>query len=451
MGLIPEIPELKDVLTGDLKQPGRWLVASVNARMSWTLTAQKVLYRKAELWVLPVTKEHYPGVALNRPPSMAREAAERLLMQFCSSLAWIENGGVLVEHMTENRWVMPMGRQQSFGYSVQSDFDFSYLPEPEQEKGQLELAIMREARALNHPSYAFLSFYRVLEVAFEVGRARGTWMTEQLDHLLDHRAQSVIAQLRGEGVSDIGVHLQTSGRQAIAHAAYKPIINPDDPADHRRLSQELPLIEALAVRAIDGPLGVETRSTVWQKHLYELAGLKRFLGADVVAALAKGEVVNAEAKFDLPIISVELRRRAPYGALTGLEPVAVGQDGSILRLLTRSKDRCVWFQVHLDFPNERLYFDVFKDLRADDNGTVAGAERLADISRFIYNYLCNGELRIVNATTGELLSRTGAFIPLNCYVNDEACQGNIDRWEKEAQHRRTKESQENPGTADQLP
>jgi len=26
---------------------------------------------------------------------------------------------------------------------------------------------MREARALNHPAYAFLSFYRVLEVAFE--------------------------------------------------------------------------------------------------------------------------------------------------------------------------------------------------------------------------------------------------------------------------------------------
>jgi hypothetical protein len=70
----------------------------------------------------------YPGVALNRPVNMAREAAERLLMQFCSSFAWIENGGVLVEHMTENQWVMPMGRQQRFEYSVQSDFDFSYLP-----------------------------------------------------------------------------------------------------------------------------------------------------------------------------------------------------------------------------------------------------------------------------------------------------------------------------------
>ena len=61
---------------------------------------------------------------------MPRDAAERLLMQFCSSIAWIENGGVLVEHLTENRRMMPLGPRERFGYSVQTDFDLSYLPEP---------------------------------------------------------------------------------------------------------------------------------------------------------------------------------------------------------------------------------------------------------------------------------------------------------------------------------
>ena len=42
MGMMPEIPELKDVLIGELKQHGRWLVASVNARMSRTLNVQNV-------------------------------------------------------------------------------------------------------------------------------------------------------------------------------------------------------------------------------------------------------------------------------------------------------------------------------------------------------------------------------------------------------------------------
>jgi hypothetical protein len=124
--------------------------------------------------------------------------------------------------------------------------------------------------------------------------------------------------------------------------------------------------------AIDGPLGIETGSTVWQKHLYELAGFKRFLGPDAVATLAKGEALRADAKIDLPMIRVELRQRAPYGALTALAPVEFGQEGSILHLRTRSKDQCIWFQVHLDFANERLCFDAFNDLRACDDGTVGG-------------------------------------------------------------------------------
>src|SRR5277367_5756426 len=94
MGLIPDIPELKEVLTGELAAVGQWLVASVDARMSWPVISQKVVYRGQELWVLPVTKEHYPGVAFNRPALMPRDEAERLIMKFLSSVAWIGNGGI---------------------------------------------------------------------------------------------------------------------------------------------------------------------------------------------------------------------------------------------------------------------------------------------------------------------------------------------------------------------
>ena len=216
MGLIPDIPELKEVLAGELAAVGQWLVASVDARMSWPVISQKVVYRGQELWVLPVMKEHYPGVAFNRPALMPRDEAERLIMKFLSSVAWIENGGILVEHLTENRRVLPMGRQHRFGFSIQNDFDISYFPEPSDEKSQLALAIMREGRGLNHPAYAFLSFYRVLEVALVDGRARGRWMREHIDRIDDPSAKEAIAQLRAVGIDDIGVHLQKSGRQAIA-------------------------------------------------------------------------------------------------------------------------------------------------------------------------------------------------------------------------------------------
>jgi hypothetical protein len=66
MALIPEIPKLANVINGELAIRGDWIVASVDARMSWPVKAQRVQYRGCALWVLPVMQEHHPGVALNR-------------------------------------------------------------------------------------------------------------------------------------------------------------------------------------------------------------------------------------------------------------------------------------------------------------------------------------------------------------------------------------------------
>jgi hypothetical protein len=437
VSLIPEIPELKDVITGELAVIGKWVVASVNARMSWPVRAQKVRYRGVELWVLPVTKDHFPGIALNCPGSMQGDDAERLIMQFLSALAWIENAGLVVEYFTgASPQLRPMERQQKFGFSIQDDFDFSYLPEPADEKAQLALAIMREGRGLNHPAYAFLSFYRVLEVALGDGKKRGKWITAHIDQIRDQRATEVIAQLRANGVQDIGEHLQKSGRHAIAHARSNPIINPDEPADARRLRAELPIMEKLAVLAIDKELGIETRHTVWEKHLYELDGFKTILGRDLAASIAKGEEVNDTRTIEFPTVSIELRKRAPYKALSNLQAVSLGRVGSLVALIVQSVDKLFWFRCHLDFANERLLFDFQTDLGCKDDGSAGCADRIADVHRFIYEYLCNGELRILNSVTNELISRKDAFIPVNCMVNGEVCDANIERWLTKARERR---------------
>jgi hypothetical protein len=105
-------------------------------------------------------------------------------------------------------------------------------------------------------------------------------------------------------------------------------------------------------------------------------------------------------------------------------------------LVTHSSDECFSFRCHLDFPNERLYFDILGDLAAHDDGTADGAERLAQLERFTRDYLCNGELRIVNSTTAELLSRKDAFIPINCYVDVNACNARVEHWKAIANARR---------------
>lgn len=435
--MISGVPELKDVIKGDLAENGDWIVASVEPRMSWPVEPQKLVYGGVELWVLPVTKDHYPGVAVNLPRTMHFDDAQRTILRFLSAISWVEGRGIVLESFTGGSLPRPMRRQQTHVLAIQEDFDFSYLPEPSDERAQLALALIREGRGLNHPAYGFLSFYKVLEVAFPDGKLRGRWMSAHIDQLRDSRGRDAVAALRANNVAEVGEHLQKSGRQAIAHAASYPIINPDDPTDARRLSSELPIISALAELAIEEELGVETRQTVWEKHLYELEGFKKLLGNETVASIVKGDQIDCVRILEnMPALGVELRKLERYEPLTNLQPVSLSQRGSTLTLLTASVDKCCEFACRLDFANERLHFYIETDLRLRDAGTAESAEMLAELQRFVRDYLCNGQLRIVKADTAELLSRKDAFIPMNCIVNIDGLNAQIESWKSVAHERR---------------
>jgi hypothetical protein len=153
-----------------------------------------------------------------------------------------------------------MGRDKKFGFSICEKFDLDYLPEVTDPRAQLALALMREGRGLNHPAYAFVSFYRVLECA---GVNSDEWINGALDEVSEHKAKEVRVRLRGK-IANVGSHLRDSGRNAAAHARDEPIVDPDDPSDARRLRSELPLMSALASLAIERVLGVRTTQTVWK-------------------------------------------------------------------------------------------------------------------------------------------------------------------------------------------
>ena len=70
-----------------------------------------------------------------------------------------------------------MGRDKKRGFSICEEFDLSYFPEVTNEKAMLALGLMREGRGLNHVGYSFLSFYRVLEVAFSTDKQRIAWIS----------------------------------------------------------------------------------------------------------------------------------------------------------------------------------------------------------------------------------------------------------------------------------
>lgn len=429
------IPDVRDVIVGELAECGYWVVARIKAGSFWPVKAQKVPYRGAIVWILPVMKNFFPAVAMKVPPGKSREDCERLLMRFLSTLAWVKEEGFLVDGIGGGSLPVPAGRDKTHRFALCEEFDLSYFPEPENDKALLALALMREGRGLNHPGYAFLSFYRVLEVAFPDGKKRGDWISHRLDAITNHRAKEALAKLRSQGIADVAVHLRDSGRRAIAHARQEPVIDPDDPSDNERLWSELPIMTALAQLAIEEVFCIETSETVWEKHLYELAGFKAILGPEIVDHLTRGDQISDGRLVNIPLISVQLRRCKPYPPLSKLVVNGIKQNNTDLFMRFQSEDGGVRLQFKLDFAEERLVFDPFKDLAAVDAGTREAALTIAELERFRKEYLANGQLHIFNAETGDLISRKDAYMPNNMLLDDEAADAEIAHWKRLAVER----------------
>jgi hypothetical protein len=77
-----DLPDLKEVLTGDLLVPGHWVVASLTMENFWPTKVQKLNWRGADFWIIPTTKGSHPAIATRVPSPTGREERETLLMRF---------------------------------------------------------------------------------------------------------------------------------------------------------------------------------------------------------------------------------------------------------------------------------------------------------------------------------------------------------------------------------
>lgn len=416
--------------TPDLLCNGEWLCLNIDTKAPWPAKPQMFSFEGHDLWVMPVTTDNYPGLAINKPVALDRDEGFAILHRALSVLAWLQDSGAVVVHMSGGNLPRMMGLQKSFGHAIRDDFDLSDLPIINDRSGRLALALVREGRGLNHSGYSFLSFYRALEVAIPDGRARGPWISNNIDNIVGHRAKEAVDILKNSVPGDIGTHLLKSGRQAIAHAAADPIINPDDPRDARRLTAELPIIEALAILAIQDHLGIQTRHKIWQEHLYELRGWKEILPAPLIEASLLADPDGVEGQIDLPAINFRLRRSDPFALLENMKPIHIGLTNQRVELVYQSEDCLAELIFWLNFLEERLEFDSGRSFKLYDDGSVAAAQNGKERCKFIWDYFGNGEIQIWNAEKNSLISRVGAFIPMNMRANLDGHIAELAAWDK---------------------
>jgi hypothetical protein len=436
-----EIPEHTDVIKGELAHRGDWIVANIATTSFWPVTAQKVHWRGVDIWIMPIMKGFYPAVAMMVPPGKSRAECEELVMRFMSMLSWVEEKGISLEFggLSGGSLPRPMGREKERGHSICSEFDLSYFPEISDEKTMLALALMREGRGINHVGYAFLSFYRVLETAIPDDQKRIAWIASAIAGLTGYGVNEALDGIKTKGITtpdDIGTHLFRSGRCAMAHGARKPIIDPDKPGDLRRLGSELPIVRALATKAIEDIFGVETRDTQYRKHLYELTGFKEILGPEIVRGLQQGTPPTDERLVNVPDISMRIRRKEAYAPLEGLRCTALGYTGKQVHMQFQSLQGDIEVDFSLDFESERILFDIFRGVSVCDTGTAESAERVHEVKRFEHDYFCNGQLHIVASDSGELIGRKDAYIPVNLYFDSDGATAELAQRKGIAEARR---------------
>jgi hypothetical protein len=398
---------------------GKWIVATVNPRISWPTRKQIVEYDGIDFVLLPQSEKESAGVALRTDAHGldAMEARKRI-MRFCSALAWAEGAGIDI--MVWGGGNLPRPIHVRHGRAIVDFLQTDHLPKPDTNEGRAAIALYREGVSLDNPFYAFLSLYKSISVILPKGKERAEWIDKSLGDLDERQAKERRDALTKSGI-DVGQYIWEMGRNAIAHAEREPYVNPDEVDDHFRLYQDIPLIKNLAELAIEKRAGIPRSRTIWREHLYELQGFREVIPENILKMLEQTEPVPEGTTIEIPDrYTVLARRGAEVHAFENMKPEIVGQTQGGMAMEFVSDDLAIRFRVVLDFSAEKLIFDPIRGigfLQDRNNKTRVQAEM--GVLRFQRCILSNGRLEVWDPEKVIMLGRSETCIPVNCFVNTE--------------------------------
>lgn len=399
--------------------PGRWIVATVNPRISWPTKKQIIDYEKTEFVLFPQGENESAAIAI-RADAYGFDAtvARKRIMEFCSALAWSERQGIEVVAWSGGNLPRPIHIRH--GRSIVDFLQAEHLPKLDSDDLRAALALYREGISLDNPFYAFLSLYKAISVVIPDGKQRGGWIDGTLADLDDHRAKQRRDELLDNKL-DVGQYIRDEGRHAIAHAGKQPFVNPDEVEDHFRLQQDVPLLKNLAELAIEREGGVKRSHTIWKEHLYELEGFRDLIPDDIRTLLEESGPIPEGTMLEMPDhYTVLARRGAGVYAFELLGPEIVGQTQGGMAIDFVSQDKAVRFRTVLDFSAERLIFDPIQGIgflqNRSDKERVEVEIRVLEFQRSV---LGNGHVEIWDPEADKMLGRSETCIPVNCFLNHE--------------------------------
>ncbi|MGA3954065.1 methylamine utilization protein MauJ [Ralstonia nicotianae] len=342
-----------------------WLTAGVASSIPWPPADVWVTY-DGDDYILRGTKVNDqpspPGITIACDRDNVDDALAKMY-RFTSILGWYKGGFVDVSGYVVGSHPMlygdPRNVYSSIGIMSTKSFSCNHMPIVRDEPARKALAFYREGSRLRHvhDSYSFLSFHKVIESQFADGKTKGQWIDANLDNLTDERAVVRIAELRASGL-DVGRHLFDSGRCAVAHASLDgEIVDPDIPADRRRLSSDLCIMEALARYYIRHGLNIEDDRETYRSR-NRLAPWRRLIDAAALAQLEAGDAPAGVDQLEGHQVSVGLW---PDGPIVGLEAMTMRVDAvgaGAVRVVLFNERMTIALPFLLDFLHGRVHTQI---------------------------------------------------------------------------------------------
>ncbi|MDP3049276.1 MAG: hypothetical protein Q8N12_07615 [Thermodesulfovibrionales bacterium] len=229
-----------------------WLNIGVLGGACWPTNESKINFGGRELILKPATKDTEQSIHINLKGISDIEALT-LINRFLSILAWCDDQGI--ENFGGGSGTpIPVAVPRKHRV-VGSSIAFPFNRDIEKNtKAQIALALYREGLTINSVPFAFLSYFKVLNI-FWKGNELVKGIRSLLPKIEDDLAKERLDDLK-KTEHDIPKYLYVSGRCAIAHAYSNPIVDPDDVTDLRRLSQDIWIVKAMAEYLLETELKV---------------------------------------------------------------------------------------------------------------------------------------------------------------------------------------------------
>lgn len=239
-----------------------WLNCEIATEAPWPSGCKEVAFGAHKLFLMPLTRDNSASVHIELQGRCDIEGVT-VINRFLSVLSWKDDAPA-INYGGFSGSITPQPMQRSrvpLGYHPIDCFP-DKISEITGKKARLAVALYREAKSLdNGVPYQFLSYFKILNIFWSDKKINGKNQLVEglrcaLYELPNNEYVNRVSELEQQH-GDVARYLYESGRCAVAHAFSDPIVDPDDVADVKRLSEDLLLLNGLAVHLIKAKFGGE--------------------------------------------------------------------------------------------------------------------------------------------------------------------------------------------------